>query len=421
MSLSVTAQPDTQLTGRRLVVARGMSIALLALAMGLFIFTIPFQLTYYHIVCSGAACPGDQVSPVGLEQLRQAGLSLGFYATYFTALNVMLVSVFLIVAAIIFWRKSNGWMGIFTSLALALFGTSFNSSIFALVGKQYPALSLLGQLLAFLGVASFFIFFYLFPNGRFVPRWIVWLAPFIVVKEALAAFRPELFPFDWFLLVEVVSVIFAQIHRYRRVSNAVQRQQTKWVVFGAAIGGSGFLIVLLYSNIVFPGGNPSTAAGDLIVNTSYDFFLILIPLSIGIAILRSRLWDIDILIRRTLVYGALTGLLALVYLGAVIALQTIIAVVTGSARSELVTVLSTLVIAALFVPLRRRVQAFIDRRFYRRKYDAARTLAQFGAGLRDEVDLENLSAHLLAAVDETMQPESVALWLRAAGSTGQPK
>jgi hypothetical protein len=139
----------------------------------------------------------------------------------------------------------------------------------------------------------------------------------------------------------------------------------------------------------------------------------------GIAILKYRLYDIDLLIRRTLIYGVLTALLALVYLGAVIALQTVFTALTGAARSELVTVLSTLVIAALFIPLRNRLQAAIDRRFYRRKYDAARTLAQFSGALRDEVDLDDLSAHLVDAVDETMQPESVSLWLRAARDEGQ--
>jgi hypothetical protein len=132
------------------------------------------------------------------------------------------------------------------------------------------------------------------------------------------------------------------------------------------------------------------------------------------AILRYRLWDIDILIRRTLVYAVLTALLALGYLGSILALQSIVGVFAGQDNTPLVTVLSTLLIAALFVPLRRRVQAVIDQRFYRRKYDAARTLAAFGAALRDETNLEQLSAHLTAVVDETMQPQSLGLWLKAA-------
>ena len=187
-----------------------------------------------------------------------------------------------------------------------------------------------------------------------------------------------------------------------------------WLAVTALVVGLGVLNLLW-------GDKTPTATGYLISTTAWVLSLSLFPISIGMAILRSHLWDIDLLIRRTLIYGVLTALLALVYLGAVVALQAIFTALTGSARAALVTVLSTLVIAALFVPLRRRLQAAIDRRFYRRKYDAARTLAQFGASLRDEVNLDDLSAHLLEAVDDSMQPERVTLWLRATADEGKAK
>jgi hypothetical protein len=412
MSPAIAGRSEVNLSGRGLTLARSVWMVLVALALGLYLFSIPLKFAYYKIVCSGAACPSDQIGPAQVEQLRQAGLALGFYAGYMTALTAIRVLVFSVVAAIIFWRKSDNWMGIFAALALVLLGITFNSGAFAPVGKQYPALQFLGLFLTFLGQTGFNIFPFLFPDGRFVPRWMVLLVPLVVVREALNAFRPDLLGNDWLFLVELASGIFALIYRYRRVSNSVQRQQTKWVVFGVGIAASGIVGLILYSNTAWPGGNPPEIVSVLLLVTAFHLFIVLIPLSIGLAILRSRLWDIDVLIRRTLIYGLLTALLALVYLSAVIALETFFAALTGSARSELVTVLSTLAIAALFVPLRRRVQAFIDRRFYRRKYDAARTLAQFGTGLRDEVDLDNLSAHLLTAVDETMQPASVGLWLR---------
>jgi hypothetical protein len=144
-----------------------------------------------------------------------------------------------------------------------------------------------------------------------------------------------------------------------------------------------------------------------------------VALSIGLSVLRYRLWDIDLLIRRTLVYSLLTAALALAYVASVVVLQIAFGLVTGEARGELVTVLSTLTIAALFVPFRTRAQSAIDRRFFRRKYDAARTLALFGSQARDGIELEQLEDQLVRVVNETMQPAHAGLWVRG-GSTPTP-
>jgi hypothetical protein len=203
------------------------------------------------------------------------------------------------------------------------------------------------------------------------------------------------------------TILFAQVYRYRRMSDPSLRQQTKWVVFGivAALGG-GFAILLL--ELVVPSG----VLASLVGTTAFFLFALLIPVSIAVAVLRYHLYSIDLLINRTLVYGSLTASLALVYFGGVTATQAIFRTLTGQEQQpQLAVVISTLLIAALFNPLRRRIQSFIDRRFYRSKYDARKTLEAFSAKLRDETNLNTLSDDLLGVVRDTMQPKHVSLWL----------
>jgi hypothetical protein len=421
MSQAAAPGTNTQLAGPRpaLGVARGLWLVVTALVVGLTIFNLPDQFAAIITLCSGPACISGQLSPADVAQMQQSGLSLNFYAAYLLSLSTLSLLVFVVVGAFIFWRRSNDGFGIFAALTLVLSGFSsvIGGSTPPAIVLHYPALFFLTQTLTMLGASATTVFLYLFPDGHFAPRWLRWLVPLVVLSEALHAFRPDLPINNWTTYPEVLSAIFALIYHYWRVSGPVQRQQTKWVVFGTAIAGGLLVGQLIIFTLVWGDGSPG-GVGYLISTTTWTLTLSLIPISIGVAILRSRLWDIDILIRRTLVYAALTGLLALAYFGSVVVLEGLVRLLTGQSQSQVVTVVSTLAIAALFVPLRRRVQAFIDRRFYRRKYDAARTLAVFGTGLRDEVNLEDLSAHLLTAVDTTMQPTSLSLWLKATRDEG---
>jgi hypothetical protein len=204
----------------------------------------------------------------------------------------------------------------------------------------------------------------------------------------------------------------AQLYRYARISDRTQRQQTKWVVFGVAIAIAGALTTIFTVGAAVD--LPSEDVGPKMLSMLLmDAFGLLIPLSLGVAVLRARLFDIDVIINRTLVYGSLTAILALVYFGGVTMTQSVLQTLTGQEElPQLAIVASTLVIATLFNPLRRRIQSFIDRRFYRSKYDAGKTLEGFSARLRDETDLEALHDDLVGVVRETMQPASVSLWLR---------
>ena len=205
--------------------------------------------------------------------------------------------------------------------------------------------------------------------------------------------------------IAVLVSIASMIVRFRRARGR-ERLQLKWVVYAAAIVAMSFLV-----SFMLPEQVPRVIQDAVFLLGVAAFAGI--PIAAGVAILRYRLYDIDLLINRTLVYGSLTVLLAGVYVGGVAATQSIFRALTGQEQQpQLAIVASTLVIAALFNPLRRRIQAFIDRRFYRRKYNAAKTLEAFSAKLRDETDLDALNAELVGVVRETMQPAHVSLWLR---------
>ncbi len=211
-----------------------------------------------------------------------------------------------------------------------------------------------------------------------------------------------------FFLVLAVAIAGAisLVIRFRR-SRGDERQQIKWFVFAGAIFCAVFAVAPVLWTL------PLSRATEWIWPTLFLLGLGTIPVATGIAILRYRLYEIDIIINRTLVYGSLTATLAMVYFGAVATTQAIFRALTGQQEQpQLAIVVSTLVIAALFSPLRGRIQRFIDRRFYRRKYDAAKTLEAFSAKLRDETDLDALSDDLVGVVRETMQPAHVSLWLR---------
>ena len=323
-------------------------------------------------------------------------------------------------------RPNNGygwlWLGFGLGLALQLLAESYAAYAVAVQPGLLVAPRTISRVLALggqLALAFAPFLFLLFPTGRLPSRrwrplaWIAGISGAVLFALFLLFDRPDkVGGAISSMTIAAVIVIFAAIVisafslvvRYRRASG-VERQQLKWFALAAVLGASYIVGELLGLKRLFGGTFWNLL--DAATNTA-------LYAAVGVAVLRDRLYDIDLLINRTLVYGSLTGTLVLVYFGGVTATQALFRSLTGQEQlPQYAVVASTLVIAALFNPLRRRIQRFIDRSFYRRKYDAVKTLEGFSTKLRDETDLEALKGDLVEVVGETMQPAHVSVWLRS--------
>jgi len=402
------SEVDTRLSGWWLGLAWVGWDVLVLFALGSVVVSLPTYLVLLETVCESTTCTFGRLTPTTVQALSALGLSHNLYVALTLALTALFAVVCCTVGGVLVWRKPHHRMALLAALMLFLLSTT---NVTRTVGEAetHPTVAL--PLLDLLTVGVVFLVFSLFPDGRFVPRWTLWLTlGFFVWRVLFFLFPPWPFLGELDTLMWVAcfgGLAIAQVYRYVRVSGPVERQQTKWVVFGFTVT----TLVGVLPGLLFPTLSQPGSLFEVINETVFTVISLLLPLSIGFAMLHSRLWEIDILINRTLVYGMLTATLALLYLGLVFASQFLLRGMINQ-DSPLAIVASTLVIAALFQPLRRRIQAIIDRRFYRRKYDAAKTLAAFSATLRNEVDLDDLSRQLLAVVQETMQPTHVSLWLR---------
>ena len=410
---AVDAQPrgetDTRLRGRWLVLARVVWVGIAVLSLGLVIASIPSYFAFLHVLCTGApaTCRNNgQITPDYLRALQALGLSLDSYATYLVALVIVFAVVYASIAAVIFWRKSDDRMAFFASLTLVTFPAAFSTSELALLPSAW---SLPGHFVIFLGNISLFLFFYLFPTGRFVPRWTRWLWVGVIVFWAVDGLFNSL---RFSTLAGVVflglvcSIPVAQIYRYRRVSSAGQRQQTKWVVFGLSIGLGGFLVINIFAAFF-----PSLVQGplvDLILSTALYLFLLLIPLSIGVAILRSRLFDIDLIINRTLVYGILTvsviGLYVLVvgYLGALF----------GTSGNLLISLVATGLVAVLFQPLRAFLQRGVNRLLYGQRDEPYTVVTRLSQRLEVTLAPDAVLSTIVETVAQALKLPYVAILLK---------
>jgi hypothetical protein len=408
-----------RLFGSRLVLARIAWVALMMLIIAFLFANIPVYFEQLHTVCTRSLCAHWELTPANAHALQQVGLSINTYAVFNLMLSLISVCVWFSVAALIVCRKFNDRMTLLVSLLLVtqgvlqLSGSPATPLEYGSSAWHFPSVTLL-----LLDIVLYLLVFSIFPNGHFAPRWLHWLVTAEIAFAAILAYFPtpslntdtRVTPLTALLTFSLyASIIAAQIYRYQRVSNPVERQQTRWVVLGI-IAGPLLGVVYYFPLLLFPSPGNAGSLYFFLCKPIFTIVFLSVPLCFGIAILRYRLWDIDLLINRTLVYGVLSVALALVYFGVVIALQFLLQGLMEA--NQLAIAGSTLVSAALFHPLRRHIQQIIDRRFYRSKYDAARTLAKFGATLYNEVDLNQLNEQLVTVVQETMQPTHVWLWLR---------
>lgn len=410
--MAAPADDSTRLGGWLLVVARTAVFAIVSLTLVIYALALPGLVAAIATPCADApnSCSIDIQQVAALARLGISPHGLAVAVAILTCLAILLVTG---VAAMLLWRRSDDWMALLVAVTLILM-----PAVFTPIGHGLPAsLQWLGDVYSLATFLTLFLLAGIFPNGRFVPRWL-WLPVLIGVLIANTSFMALLPDAVGLLLILAVFVclIAGQIYRYRRSSSPVQRQQTKWAV-------SGIVLSLVVNQLFWqpaawiPTLQRSDSLYNLLAGPDSILMIAILATSFGVAILRYRLYDIDVIIRRTLIYGSLTAILAGVYIAGVIGAQALVNALARKPEqpaSPVLIVITTLLIAALFQPLRRAIQRFIDRRFYRSKFDTRKTLEAFSATLRQEVDLSTLTGSLVTVVTETMQPEHISLWIRDA-------
>jgi signal transduction histidine kinase len=422
-------EADTQLRGYQLMLARAAWVVIAVAALALWVVTIPPGYAQFLTVCTQAVCRNQQATPELVRALHSAGLSLQFYALYLMTLAAVVVLIFCALGAIIAWRRSRDWMALLVSLTLVIIGTATFTD-YQKLAAAYPLTQVPGDLLQFLLNTLPFLVGYLFPNGHFVPRWTRWLALLVLLFVGgstifpTSLFNSDTWPAPLGLVAQIVvlgTILFTQIYRYLRVSTPVQRQQTKWVVFGITALIIYFIALTIFGKLD-PALTQANSLGVLFAEASFVLAVIIVPLTIAFSILRYRLWDINLLINRTLVYSLLTtfviGMYVLVvgYLGA--AFRT-----NGNL---LISLIATGFVAVLFQPLRGLLQRGINRLLYGLRDEPYVVLARLGQRLKTTLDPDAVLSTIVATVREALKLSYAAIEvqegtaLALAASSGTP-
>ena len=408
----ITVKP---LRGRTLVLARGTWLVVAVLALGFFAAGIPSEFEYFHTVCQDT-CLGGQVTQAGSHALRDLGLSVDFYAAYAVVHDIVFAAVYVAVAFIVFWRKSDERMAMLASFALLTFGIAGLPNPTYALSIEYASLWWPLSLLDFLGAASFGLFLYLFPDGRFVPLWTRWVVFAWIAWQLPTYWFPSWDSFDldgwpgWLAITVwtafLGTMIYTQAHRYLRVSGATERQQIKWVVFGISVAALAYLgIVVALSPLAPAPATPGMVINALIGLTFVYAAMLLVPLSIGFAILRHRLFDINLIINRTLVYGALTAGVVALYVLVVGALGQLLQV-SGNLT---VSLIATGLTAVLFHPLRTRLQRGVNHLMYGERDEPYAVLSRLGQRLEASLTPDAMLPTVARTVAEALKLPYVAI------------
>jgi len=419
---------ETRLHGAWLLIARSVWVTLAGLSVGLYITSI---LVYYlglHGFHDGVyerlistSAPISGYSFIGFHYSPFTGTS----ATLNIALLTVLEPLWIAVGLVIFWRRSDDWMALFVALCLVLLGTNFSPASYVLpiaLGLTSPVGMLCTgvEALAFSSVA---LFFSLFPSGRFVPGWTRWVVlAYLVFQVSLSAVSnwpfsivrwPPLL-FASVILGLTLPLVFAQLYRYRFVSTPLERQQTKWIVFGMTLGFLADMANLLPTFLVPALRQPGPAHVLFLAFSegTLSIFL-LVPLAIGFAVLRYRLWDIDVLINRTLVYGLLTACVIGVYILVVALLGTLL----SQPSNLFISLLATGLVAVLFHPLRERLQQAVNRLMFGERDDPYRLLSRLGSRLEASLSADSVLPAIVETVAQALKlPYAAITWEQRAAS-----
>ncbi len=408
----VSSTANTHLAGARLYIARTVWFVLVIPSLGLCIASL--LVSYQQLQSGGIPAQAQQ-------SLSSIGLSVSGFAALTTSFNVITTAIWYAVGFFIFWRRSDDRLALLAAFMLVMFNvtSSSNNNAPVVLTLAYPVLSLPLSLMNFLGSTSLALFFLLFPGGWLVPRWMRLILLLLIVETFLDDFPSPSSPFDanwpgWLhLLMTLIiygAILYSQIYRYRRVSTPVQRQQTKWVILGVTVA-IGVVIGILAITYLISSNVNSNSFGALIFSIIWPAALLLIPLSIGFSILRYRLYDIDLLLNRTLVYGLLTACVISLYILVVVLLGTLFQV----QGNFLISLVATGLIAVLFQPLRQRLQHVVNRVMYGERDDPYRVLSRLGQRLETTVAPEAILSTIVETVAQALKLPYVAITLQQDG------